>query len=132
MVNKMTIQSKPTIFQRTRRVLGRGYELITIQELKIANALQNKIPCGYILTRILGLLFKLALVVFLIFIGSWIIFGILIVFGFFMIDSNKTRERLKTENDMDFGSNQYDYETPGTLEHIAANPDLYDSHGNFK
>lgn len=117
MVNKMTTQSRPTIFQRTRRVLGRGYELITIQELKIANALQNKMPGGYILTRILGLLFKLALVVFLIFIGSWIIFGILAVWAFFAADlSTEQQEKERREQE----------ESYGTYEHRIKYPSMYD------
>ncbi|MFD1260391.1 MULTISPECIES: hypothetical protein [Entomomonas] len=114
----MTTQTRPTIFQRTRRVLGRGYELITIQELKIARALQNKIPCGYILTRILGLLFKLALIVFLVFIGSWILFGVLAIMAFWFSDSKTSQQILE--------------ETIGSSEHHHKYPWRYDEDGNYK
>lgn len=127
----MTTQAKGTLLQKSRRMLGRGYELFTIQEIKLAQKLQKKFSFGYALGRVLGFMTKLLIAVILFFVLGWVLLFALAALGFFATNS-KSSFKSAEDTDEGFCSNQYDYETPGTSEHISANPDLYDSYGNFK
>lgn len=83
----MTIQAKGTLLlQKTRRMLGRGYQLLTIQEIKLANALQRKFSFGYPLVRILGFIVKLALAVALFFLLSWLLLIVFAIFAFLNVN----------------------------------------------
>lgn len=105
----MTIQAKGTLLQRTRRMLGRGYQLLTIQEIKLANALQRKFSFGYSLVRILGFIVKLALAAVLLFLFAWLLVLILAILAIF--NSNVSKDD-KSDEPI-YGTDRYETKYPG-------------------
>ncbi|UYZ83049.1 DUF3742 family protein [Entomomonas sp. E2T0] len=114
----MITQAKGTLLQRTRRMLGRGYQLLTIQEIKLANALQRKFSFGYPLVRILGFIVKLALVAVLLFLFAWLLVIVLAIVAFFVADFSKERQEKERKARE---------ETYGTIEHMTKYPTMYDN-----
>lgn len=104
----MTTQAKGTLLQKSRRMLGRGYELFTIQEIKLAQKLQKKFSFGYVLGRVLGFMVKLLIAVILFFVLGWVLLFALAALGFFMVKQpvkeTKIEENSTWYNDM--SSNQ--------------------------
>lgn len=95
------------IWQKTRRMLGRGYQLFTIQEIKLAQALQRKFALGYPLVRIVAFFVKLVLALALLFIVGWLIVGILAVVAFFVADTKNN------EKEPVYGTDRYETKYPG-------------------
>lgn len=114
----MTTQTNGTLLQKSRRMLGRGYELFTIQEIKLAQKLQKKFSFGYALGRVLGFMTKLLIAVILFFVLGWVLLFALAALGFFVADFSKERqakERKARE------------ESYGTIEHMTKYPSMYDN-----
>lgn len=80
-----TVKGK-ALWQKTRQMLGRGYNSLTAKELQLASFLQQKIPAGYEITRLVFLFIKVAIGIFLtlffLWVVSWILLIIFIVFAF--------------------------------------------------
>lgn len=115
----MTTQAKGTLIQRTCRLLGRGYTLFTIQEIKLAQTLQRKFSFGYLLVRTLGFFTKVFIAFALVFILSWFIFIALAVFAFFVPHLTKTSQEVLEE-------------TIGSMEHRNKNPWQYDDWEDYR
>jgi len=104
----MTTQAKGTLLQRTRRVLSRAFELWSIQETKLFNAAKRKSSWVYPLARVVALIIKLALIVFLIFIATWLIAALFLIFAFLGSKSSPTKE-----DDVIYGTDRYETKYPG-------------------
>lgn len=118
----MTIASLKgkAIWRKTKSLLGRGYNWLTAQELKIARYFQHKIPAGFEITRIVFLLIKIALGLFILFTALWLLVGIFLIMAF-IISSNdpKTSQEILEE-------------TPGSSEHKNKYPWEYDEWGGHR
>lgn len=104
----MTTQAKGTLLQRTRRVLSRAFELWSIQETKLFNAVKGKPAWAYLLVRMAALIVKLALIVFLVFIATWLIAALFLIFAFLGSKSSPTKE-----DDIIYGTDRYETKYPG-------------------
>lgn len=115
----MTTQAKGTLLQKSRRMLGRGYELFTIQEIKLAQKLQKKFSFGYVLARVLGFMVKLLIAVILFFVLGWVLLFALAALGFFA-----SKNKLSSHEILE--------ETIGSSEHFVKYPWRYDEDGNYR
>lgn len=105
----MTTQAKGTFLQRTRRVLSRAFELWSIQETKLVNAVKRKSAWAYPLVRLAALIIKLALIVFLVFIATWLIAALFLIFALLGTSSSDNKQTKIEENNTwynDMSSNQ--------------------------
>lgn len=105
----MTTQAKGTLLQRTRRVLSRAFELWSIQETKLFNAVRGKPAWAYLLARIAALIVKLALIVFLFFIAIWLIAALFLIFALLGTSFSDNKQTKIEENNTwynDMSSNQ--------------------------
>lgn len=100
----MTTQAKGTLLQKSRRMLSRGYELFTIQEIKLAQKLQRKFSFGYVLGRVLGVITKLLIAVVLFFVLGWLLIFAFLAIAFLVvkqpIEETKIEENNTWYNDM--------------------------------
>lgn len=115
----MTTQTNGTLLQKSRRVLGRGYELFTIQEIKLAQKLQKKFSFGYALGRVLGFITKLLIAVILFFVLGWFLIFALAALGFFVSKNKQSSYEILEE-------------TIGSSEHRNKYPWRYNEWGDFQ